>query len=653
MVHLPGSYGLSPVRGLSYNDAAGMVNDLRPPLMSGTPKLTNLPAGDGDTGLLVLLTTMHLKSRPLLGLPPCMYMSRSQVVQWESEKAIVRLILKEATDSFLAESTDTTSLALVNAVLALLDLFASTLPRVRGIKQFAHDVTVHMPDGSLLPFHVDGRTQSKRADSPSFFDDGPLNDGYAVAARDFDTEADKEVRAAQKAIAIGRESKVSRIMTSNGVAPREAATASLLKEMHPKIEKELILPEPEGPQLVTTAEACFARIKANAGSITAPVDLYGFSDEALCHDRGQPKLETLSWEIARLQEILGSGMAPRALYFMMVTGALTPINKDEAAETLDRIEQGAKRRLRPVNSGCGLLKTPLREALSQPAAKRALAELLPIQMGQGMQSGPQTKVFLARLLYEAGYFSSLQDAINAFNAIHRQVIMDAAKEMWPEATLLINGIYGPKAPCLYVYTASDGTLHVECMLSEQGARMGCVLGGTIFNMAVHLRIYKIMAVEFPGFVQRALTDDFSQFGKPAEDTAPGWLTTFDYLAKALERYDALANPIGIFRHDDKGRILLPPNAPDPPAGHRLLELTKVTRDVVRIAGGFSGTDEATKAQAMIKAETGARKVFAAARLAKVEPQAATKILAYASHHTLDYFWGVTPTHLVADAVSSF
>ena len=56
---------------------------------------------------------------------------------------------------------------------------------------------------------------------------------------------------------------------------------------------------------------------------------------------------------------------------------------------------------------------------------------------------------------------------------------------------------------------------------------------------------------------------------------------------------------------------------------------------------------------MIKAETGARKVFAAARLAKVEPQAATKILAYASHHTLDYFWGVTPTHLVADAVSSF
>ena len=65
---------------------------------------------------------------------------------------------------------------------------------------------------------MDGQTQSKRADIPGPFDGGSLNDGYAVAARDFDKEADKEVKAAQKAIAIGRESKVSRIMTSNGVA---------------------------------------------------------------------------------------------------------------------------------------------------------------------------------------------------------------------------------------------------------------------------------------------------------------------------------------------------------------------------------------------------------------------------------------------------
>ena len=129
-------------------------------------------------------------------------------------------------------------------------------------------------------------------------------------------------------------------------------------------------------------------------------------------------------------------------------------------------------RLRPVNSGLGILKTCLREALSQPAAQRALAELLPIQMG-GIPSGPQTKIYMARLLYDEGYFASLQDAINVFNAIHRQAVLDAQNELWPEATLLVGRVYGPKAPCLYVYNDEDVHLHVDCMLSQEGSRMGC------------------------------------------------------------------------------------------------------------------------------------------------------------------------------------
>ena len=67
-----------------------------------------------------------------------------------------------------------------------------------------------------------------------------------------------------------------------------------------------------------------------------------------------------------------------------------------------------------------------------------------------------------------------------------QAALDATKELWPESTLLINKIYGPKAPCLYVYTDEEGKMNVACMLSEEGTRMGCVLGGTIFNMAMHV-----------------------------------------------------------------------------------------------------------------------------------------------------------------------
>ncbi len=72
-------------------------------------------------------------------------------------------------------------------------------------------------------------------------------------------------------------------------------------------------------------------------------------------------------------------------------------------------------------------------------------------------------------------------------------------------------------------------------------------------MAVHRRfIYRIMACELPSLLQLALTDDFTKFGKSPKDTPEHWYASFDLLADALAHYDALANPVGIFRHPDKG-----------------------------------------------------------------------------------------------------
>ena len=158
-----------------------------------------------------------------------------------------------------------------------------------------------------------------------------------------------------------------------------------------------------------------------------------------------------------------------------------------------------------MNSSSDILKTPLREALSQSAAQHVLAELLPTQMGVGMRAGSQIKVVMARLLFEAGYFTSLQDMLNAFNAIFRQVVLDATKEMWPEATLLINKVYGPKAPCIYLYDDAEGVKHAACMLSEEGSRMGCILGGTIFNIAVHVCIYVSMNSRQPARFVKSLS----------------------------------------------------------------------------------------------------------------------------------------------------
>ena len=101
--------------------------------------------------------------------------------------------------------------------------------------------------------------------------------------------------------------------------------------------------------------------------------------------------------------------------------------------------------------------------------------------------------------------------MNAFNALLRQAALDATKVLWPESTLLINKIYGPKAPCLYVYADADGNTHIACMLSEEGARMGCVMGGMIFKMSMHVRVYRHMLIKFPKLmiIQRTLTDDLT------------------------------------------------------------------------------------------------------------------------------------------------
>ena len=93
--------------------------------------------------------------------------------------------------------------------------------------------------------------------------------------------------------------------------------------------------------------------------------------------------------------------------------------------------------------------------------------------------------------------------------------------------------------------------------------------------------------------------------------------------------------------------MLPKNAKDPEPGHRLLSLTQVTRKAVRIAGGYSGTDIDVEEQAMLKVEGAVKKIVAAGRLAVTDPQSAMKILGYASHHAVDYFWSIIPSHIVA------
>ena len=118
--------------------------------------------------LTPIVTRFHIMSRPLLSLVPNAYMLERQVISWEIEKQKARVILKKALDDFPKDGSHTPAaeLALVNAVLLLLNLFAAKLPVVKGVKQYHQEITIQMPDGTSSAFTINGRPKEKRSERP-------------------------------------------------------------------------------------------------------------------------------------------------------------------------------------------------------------------------------------------------------------------------------------------------------------------------------------------------------------------------------------------------------------------------------------------------------------------------------------------------------
>lgn len=153
-------------------------------------------------------------------------------------------------------------------------------------------------------------------------------------------------------------------------------------------------------------------------------------------------------------------------------------------------------------------------------------------------------------------------------------------------------------------------------------------------------VYNRLAEDFPKLLFRCLTDDTTDFGKPT--TYDEWQNLYKYLTDSLLGYDKYTNPIGIFRHDGKDLLILPPNSPDPEESIGVLEMTKVTRDTARIAGDHVGAREGILEMGLKTTRTAMTKMHAIGRFGERNPQAALKLLAHASRHTLEYYYIITP-----------
>jgi hypothetical protein len=347
----------------------------------------------------------------------------------------------------------------------------------------------------------------------------------------------------------------------------------------------------------------------------------------------------------------------------------------EPEENERRVRAGLKPKARPVNNGQQFTKRATHLATRTDSGKRVKRGLQPIQLGLGAKAGPEKMVFTARAMLKTKHIAAAEDGENGFNATKRQALLDGTKEMWPEGMAMVNALYGDPSIVLYVYRNDEGKTKVRVILGKEGTRMGCPIGSMGFDIAEHVFIFDALRKEFPMVTMRALTDDLCPF---FTEPPPGkdWEDQYDLVVRFWDRYDQLANPIGIFRNKEKstmviphgakdpstvprgakGTVLWPVDSPDPePAG---VPITRWNRVGYVVGGGAVGVDSPEGERfmadhAMGKLPAIEKKMEKILTLAENEPMMAIKLIGTVTNAALDYYARVTPTRHMAKAAAEF
>ena len=556
----------------------------------------------------------------------------------------------------LADAIDTAqnggdSLPLLHAVIRLLALPADKLIPLTGLRPNTGIVNIEADCKANLPSSIDlGGTPAPEADWRPAFGNLDISSADESCMRG---RSSKEVHAAVRALYADKQKVATKILTSNGAAPRCRATGKIMRDMHLRREGPLIRPKPSGPQLMMTTEDCWKKLAKEAGDKNASIDPYGWTASLFFFQRGlkgSARHSSLMWQVARLQAMVGNADVPMAVALLLVTGTLTAINKLPHADQLARMQAGNDPKLRPVNSGAAFAKTPLRCAATSPSGTRATKRLMPYQKGCGAPAGPESVAHTMRLLARKGWAILSDDQVNAFNALGRNEMLKRNAELWPESVALCNLMYGFDAPVLYFYRESDGSTTCLVFRSAEGSRMGDVLGTKLFNNSVH-PTYATLADENRDLVIRALTDDaFSGFPPPNDGDWQAW---FDRITAYLIRMRDLNSRCGLQAHPDKGVLLLPPDAPLPPPDHPLCAMTNITHEGILVAGVAIGSANFMAASIKEKLDQIQSRIESTLDLAQVNRQAAFKILGESVNKALDYYVRTTPPHLISDGIKDF
>ena len=385
---------------------------------------------------------------------------------------------------------------------------------------------------------------------------------------------------------------------------------------------------------------------ALAGNAHSPSDCFGWSACLLYPLRGKKKLGRhipFIHQVARLVARIASAQVPPILADILTCGNLFALHKLDAAEQAEAAALGLPPSLRPVNTGCNLLKWGFQLAVRSPAARAAASKLEPLQSGLAKR-GPEAFCHSLRALREMGYAILKTDFVNGFNELSRQAVLDAVQLRCPQLTSLFNLFYTVDGACFYTV---DGV--VDVVWSAEGVRMGCPMGSFGFDLALQGPLERC-AARNPDKVVRSLTDDCKLATLLPSDREEAKAAVLK-LRAALAGLEADAKKtLNLDLNLGKCALLLPPGHALLPEDLECFEGIKLPARGMRVAGAPIGDDDYCAEFVGQKVDAALAKCRA---LRGIHPQVGMLLLRKCCVVALSYLSQVVPPSLTAQHFARF
>ena len=437
--------------------------------------------------------------------------------------------------------------------------------------------------------------------------------------------------------------KAMQALLSNGAAPSNEDTLQQMEEMHPKRASPLNKHSSASKVSVSTHKAQRFLYAAASNDRTC-VDVFGWAMDYMFQVRETPFLR----QVARLTAHIASANVPDCFGTVLTCGSLLALHKEDHARQAERHAQGLQPKLRPINIGSQLLKGAFRCALHSKSGKDATSDIATINMGLGAERGVERMGHLFSALWNKKFAILGVDFANGFNALLRQSMLDAVHRRCPEFTPLFNLFYARDSLCFFVIDEE-----VRVILSQEGSRMGCVLGSFGFDLTVQ-DIYESVQAHTPSSIVRAATDDMN-VGIPPQDTVQDQLRLCGELFEKTR--DEARRVAGLEVNIAKCKVLLPLGPDDQPLDLRDLVLPQgfptdlpISVQGIKVAGTPVGTDLFVREFVMDALDTYQERILA---LPGMNPQVGFGLLRMCVSSAPIFLAQVTPPLITSDLFVDF